>query len=82
MRPVEESESVEDEKEFEELTMEGNAPSLVVECLLFCCRVYSSLGLSAESAKILQLIESGPEMSLLTRVRVWNEVVVSRLNDG
>ena len=59
----------------------GNSPSLIVECLLFCCRVYSSLGLSSESSKILQLLEADSERNLLTRVRIWNEVMMNERSD-
>ena len=59
----------------------GNSPSLIVDCLLFCCHAYSSLGLSNESSKILQLLEGDSERNLLTHVRVWNEVMMNERSD-
>ena len=79
VRPIGENESV-NEEEFEEVRI-GNSPSLIIECLLFCCHVYSSLGLSNESSKILQLLEVDAEKNLLTRVRVWNEVMLNERRD-
>lgn len=63
-------------RDFEEIPAEEAVSSVITECLLFCCRVYTQQGLTTESEKVLQLLATTTDASLPARVRIWNEVRV------